>query len=530
MAEVDFYNDKVVRQFAVATVLWGVVGMLVGVIIAAQLYWPALNLDIPYLSYGRLRPLHTNAVIFAFGGCALFATSLYVVQRTCHVRLISDALAELSEALLTGESRPVQHQAGDPVLAGSVCLALALRLRVTQVGQATRLSTLLRCVEQAQAQRPRLARLADRVATRFVIVLLGAAVAVCLLWLWRAPQQAFAVTLSFLVISCPCALALAVPAALAAAHGRLSGLGVLATGADALETLARATDVVFDKTGTLTTGLLRVRPLAPPPGAVPLPAGTATAVAARLAAGSHHPVARAFHDPNLTGAASDLRESPGQGLEGTVEGRRLRLGTAGFAAGTADDGALWLGDGHQGLARFELVETLRPEAVAVAARLGEQGLRLHLYSGDATPAVQQQAHALGIDDAAGRLSPEDKLQRLRALQQQGRVVVMVGDGLNDAPVLAGADVSVAMAGAVPLAQHSADVVLVRPSLQSLPEAIDMARRTRRIIHQNLAWAVGYNLVALPLAASGGVTPWIAALAMVASSLTVTLNALRLTRP
>lgn len=440
-----------------------------------------------------------------------------------------DALAEVSEALLTGESRPVRHGAGDAVLAGSISLGQALRLRVTHVGQATRLSTLLRCVEQAQAQRPRLARLADRVAMRFVVALLAAAVAVALLWVWRAPERAFAVTLSFLVISCPCALALAVPAALAAAHGRLSRLGVLATGADALETLARATDVVFDKTGTLTTGVLRVRPLPPPPGAPPLAAATATALASRLAVGSHHPVARAFHDAALTDAATDVREAPGQGIEGSVDGRRLRLGTAGFAAAADDDGALWLGDGQHGLARFALVEALRPEAVAVAARLGEQGLRLHLYSGDATAAVQQQAHALGIEDAAGRLSPEGKWQRVRALQQQGRVVVMVGDGLNDAPVLAGADVSVAMAGAVPLAQQSADVVLVHPSLQALPSAIDSARRTRRIIHQNLAWAVGYNVVALPLAAAGVVTPWIAALAMVASSLTVTLNALRLTR-
>ena len=443
-----------------------------------------------------------------------------------------DGAAELSEALLTGESQPVLHQAGDMLHAGSLSPSQALRLRVTRLGQATRLSTLLRLVEQAQAQRPRLARLADRVASRFVISLLALAVLVWAAWMVYAPARAFAVLLSFLVISCPCALALAVPAALAAAHGQLSRWGVLATGSDALENLARATDLVFDKTGTLTTGVLTLDAVQVQANGcgTTIDRASCLAWAASLAAGSRHPVARAFAGQTSSGPVQALHETAGQGLQGQVQGRWLRLGTAPYAAARRDDGGLWLGDGTEALARFELGETLRPEAPAVMAALRQQGLQLHVYSGDAASAVQRQAELLGITDVAARQSPEDKLQRLRALQQQGRVVIMVGDGINDAPVLAGADVSVVVAGSAPLAQQVADVVLTQTSLLHVADAIRLARRTRQVMHQNLAWAVGYNLLALPLAAAGLVKPWMAALAMVVSSLTVTLNALRLTRP
>jgi Cu2+-exporting ATPase len=437
-----------------------------------------------------------------------------------------DAPAQFSEALLTGESRPVTHVPGASVYAGTICLAQPVRLAVTAVGQATRLSTLTRLVEQAQAHRPRIARVADRIASRFVLVLLIVAIVVYIGWHSHAPQRAFEVLLSLLVISCPCALSLSVPAALATAHGQLSRLGVLATRPDALETLAQATDLVFDKTGTLSTGeleLIGVTPLAA------VPAAQLLRWAAALERDSRHPIATAFAQAGTLPQVRGLRELPGEGIEGEVDGRALRLGTAAFAAGQPDDGELWLGDGRSALARFQLRERARDDAAEVAHTLRRQGLTLHLYSGDATGTVADFAARVDIADAVGRLTPEQKLARVRALQAEGRIVAMVGDGLNDAPVLAGANVSLVVASAAALAQQAGDFVLTQASLQRVPQAIALARRAQQIIRQNLGWAIAYNLVALPLAASGRVTPWIAALAMVLSSLTVTLNALRLTR-
>jgi Cu2+-exporting ATPase len=444
------------------------------------------------------------------------------------------APAAFSEALLTGESRPVLHEPGEEILAGTACADAATRIRVTRAGDATRLSELARLVEAAQAQRPRLARLADRVAARFVLGLFACALAVYLVWHVIAPARAFEVTLALLVISCPCALSLAVPAALAAVHEALLKLGALAVRPDALAPLARATDVVFDKTGTLTTGTLELLATRPT-GA--LTADEALRLAAGLARDSAHPLAGALRAAaaGLTAAvtAGTLRERAGQGLEGEIDGRGLRLGTASFAAGGDDADGLWLGDGHAALARFELREQLRPDAVASIAALRAAGFELHLYSGDGPQAVAACADALGIADRRARLLPEDKLALLRALQARGRVVAMIGDGLNDAPVLAAADASIAMAGdtasGVALAQRAADIVWTRPALGGLAALFDVARRSQRIIRGNFTWAVAYNLVALPLAAAGLVTPWIAALAMVGSSLTVTLNALRLAR-
>ena len=443
-----------------------------------------------------------------------------------------DTSAAFSEALLTGESRPVAHEAGDTVLAGTVSVDRPVRIRVTAAGSGTRLSALTRLVEQAQAHRPRLARLADRVAGGFVVGLLVAAIAVYAWWHFHAPARAFEVLLSLLVISCPCALSLSVPAALAAAHGRLSKLGVLATRPDALDTLARATDLVFDKTGTLSTG----QPGIMGTECFPTPDTTlgeteALAIAAALERGSRHPLAQCFLAFDDGRSVHAVREQAGSGVEGVVDGRALRLGRAGFAAAVdVDDGRVWLGDGERAFAAFTVRDRARDDAASTLANLREQGLALHLYSGDAEQAVADFAASLDLADAAGRLQPEAKLSRVRSLQSQGHVVAMVGDGLNDAPVLAGADVSFVVAHGAALAQQAGDFVLTQDALARIPAAVEVARRTQRIIRGNLAWALGYNLLALPLAATGHVTPWMAALAMVVSSLTVTVNALRLTRP
>lgn len=443
--------------------------------------------------------------------------------------------SRFEEALLTGEWHPVERKAGETVYAGTLCRERPARLRVTGTGSATRLSQLTRLVERAQAQRPPLALAGERIAHHFVLWLLVATALVHLGWRLYDPSRALEVTLALLVISCPCALALAVPAALTSAHGALARLGVLSLGERALERLAGVTDLVFDKTGTLGDGRPALAGLETFGG---MDADAALRIAAALERDSGHPLARAFDHVPGAARADALRAVPGAGVEGDVDGRRWRLGRAAFAAGGGaageEDGEamlgdVWLGDGARACARFRIREAERDDARAAVAQLRAQGVRVHLSSGDARAPVQAFAAALGIEDARARQSPEDKLAYARALQDQGRVVAMVGDGLNDAPVLAGADVSLAVAEGAPLAQQAADLVLTGRSLTRVPQAIAVARRTRRVVRQNLAWAAGYNLAALPLAAAGLVTPWLAALGMALSSLLVVGNALRLAR-
>jgi Cu2+-exporting ATPase len=435
--------------------------------------------------------------------------------------------ASFEESLLTGESQPVLKRSGAPVFAGTVCRETAARVRVTTTGAGTRLSQLAALVEQAQAHRPPLAQAADRLAAWFVFALLLAAVVVFAAWHAYQPSRAFEVTLALLVISCPCALSLSIPAALAAANGALARIGVLPVRADALDRLARVTDLVFDKTGTLSNGRLVLEEVTTYAGC---DRGTALGIATALERDSGHPIAAAF--PAAAGVpacAHEVVAVPGHGIEGTVDGVRWRLGQAPFASGGDDDGALWLGDGRRALARFAVGEAPRADVQATIAALAAQGIDLHLSSGDAHAAVARFAASLGLADAQARQTPEAKLARVRELQQQRRIVAMVGDGLNDAPVLAGADVSIAIGQGAALACRAADLVLASPSLMRLPAAISLARRTRQVIRQNLGWAIGYNLLALPLAAAGLVTPWLAALGMALSSLVVTLNALRLSR-
>lgn len=434
--------------------------------------------------------------------------------------------SSFEEALLTGEWSPVAREAGERVYAGTLCRERPARLRVDETGTGTRLSQLTALVEKAQAQRPALAEVGERIAHHFVAWLLVIAALVYLGWRIHDPSRALEVTLALLVISCPCALALAAPAALAATHGTLARLGVLALGEAALDRLSAVTDVVFDKTGTLSDGhpvLSEVTALGDHGRDEVL------AIAAALESDSGHPLARAFAGIAPAGVATDVRAVPGQGIEGEVDGVRWRLGRAGFAAGGEEDDAIWLGDGRQAAARFRISESARPDAAEAVALLRGMGLRVHLSSGDAEGPVRRFASELGIERAHARQSPEDKLDYARSLQAEGRVVAMVGDGLNDAPVLAGADVSLALAGGAPLAQQSADLVLTGSSLLRVPQAIATARRTRRIVRQNLAWAAGYNVIALPVAIAGLVTPWLAALGMALSSLLVVCNALRLAR-
>lgn len=449
--------------------------------------------------------------------------------------LLLDVAGEFDEALLSGESRPVLHRPGDTVLAGSLAVNAPARIRIERTGQATVLSDLVRLVEQAQAQRPRLARLADAIASRFVLGLLLAAVVVAVLWNVYQPSRALEVTLALLIISCPCALSLAIPAALAASHARLASMGVLVLGHDALDTLARADSVVLDKTGTLSTGRQRIESI---DTFADLDAAQVHAIAAALERHSSHPVASAFaNDMSPPLRAEQVSSAPGAGLEGVVGAVRYRLGRADFALGDVhgrDIDAIWLSriasdDAPLPLACFRVGDDLRACAADAVARLRDQNLDLVILSGDGPAAVNDVADRLGIQRRHARQRPQDKLDAVHTMQAGGHVVAMLGDGINDAPVLAGADVSIALGHGAPNAHRAADIVLLGDSLLRVPQTIEVARRCRRVIRQNLTWAAAYNLIALPIAALGLVTPWIAALGMAASSLIVTGNALRLAR-
>jgi Cu2+-exporting ATPase len=436
--------------------------------------------------------------------------------------LLAEA-ASFSESLLTGESRPVDKRAGDPVLAGSHAVSGSADLRVTATGTATRIAEILRLVERAQSGRPQVARIADAIASRFIVGLLVAVIAVGLWWAAVDPSRVLPIVLAVLAVTCPCALSLAVPAAQAAAHARLASLGILVVKPDVLEQLPKVDVVVLDKTGTLTTGasgLARVDVLRGSEA-------RALALAAALERESSHPIARAFDgrgDPALR--ATGVRVVPGFGIEGVVDGVACRIGRD--PDGDGEESVVVLADGQGPIARFVLEEALRPEAAATVARLA-RGRRVEILSGDSAPRVAAVAATLGIEAWSARRSPEQKLARIRALQAEGLKVAMVGDGINDAAVLGGADVAIALGGGAALAMSAADAVVLGDRLERVADLVDLSIEARRNMRQNLAWALAYNIGGLPLAAAGFVPPWAAALGMSLSSLLVTLNALRIAR-
>lgn len=458
---------------------------------------------------------------------------------------VLEGRSSVNEAMITGESLPRLRQSGDELTGGTVNVESPLVMRVDKVGADTLLSAIQRLLDRAQTEKPRLARMAERGTGHFVAaVLLLTAIVGAVWWFWIDPSRAFWVVVAMLVVTCPCALALATPVALTAATGSLTGRGVLVTRGHALETLAEATDVVFDKTGTLTEGrLARAETL------VLGDRGEAAclALAAVLEQGSEHPVARVFQRAGTpAGQLTEQRSTPGLGMEGRVDGARYRIGAADFVAALAPaqpwptqalaelahrhpTGSLVLLGGESGpLAAFVLEDRLREDAAECVAVLKARGLGVHLFSGDHPDTVRHVAAGLGIDQARGGLRPEDKLQALAELQARpGAVVAMVGDGINDAPVLSRAHVSIAMAEGTHLAQASADMILYGDRLGQLPNAHRLSRRMVQIVRQNIRWAIGYNVIALPVAASGVLTPWMAALGMSLSSLIVVVNSLRL---
>ncbi|HEX9628320.1 MAG TPA: heavy metal translocating P-type ATPase [Acidiferrobacterales bacterium] len=450
--------------------------------------------------------------------------------------------SSVNESLLTGESLPRAKAPGDALIGGSINTDNALDMTVERTGPDTVLSGILRLLERAQTEKPAITRSADRAANWLVTVVLTLTAAIGLYW-WQAGNDAWLpIVVAMLVVTCPCALSLATPTAVTAATGSLTRRGLLTTRGSALETLARATHFVFDKTGTLTHGRLTLASTSTFDGR---DAAHALDRAAALEAHSEHPIARALREAAGGAAdlhAEDLHNTPGAGLRGRIAGVWHYLGTPAFVArqagvAVADERIAALErSGHtvvllaqhgRLLAAFALADTPRDDATALVAELRALGGEVWLLTGDQEHAARQVAAACGIDRLAFGLSPEKKLERIERLQRDGAVVAMIGDGINDAAALAKAHVSIAMGDGAQLAAVSADMVLLSDRLADIGAGVRTARKTLRIIRQNIGRSVAYNLIALPAAALGFVPPWLAALGMSASSLAVVLNALRL---
>jgi len=470
--------------------------------------------------------------------------------------VLLEGRSHFDESMLTGESLPVAREPGERVTGGAINAEGRVVLRTTAVGAETTLARIVRMVENAQAKKPPIQQTVDRVAEVFVPAVLAVAALTLLGWGlfsqggWEA---AVVNAVSVLVIACPCALGLATPTALMVGTGLAAQRGILVRDAQALETMRQVRVVAFDKTGTLTVGRPRLSALVAADG---VDENALLAEAAALQAGSEHPLARAVleaaHERGLaTSAAADVQAVPGRGIEGRVDGRQLRLGstrwltelnvvpTPALSAAAAQAQAegrsvSWLVDAHTATVRglFAFGDEAKPEAAQAVTALHAQGVRCVLVSGDNRGAAMAIARQLGIDDVRAEVLPGDKAQVVAALRSglaPGEKVAMVGDGINDAPALAAADVGLAMATGTDVAMESAGLTLMRGDVRLVPEALALSRAVTHKIWQNLFWAFAYNVVGIPAAALGLLTPVIAGAAMALSSVSVVSNALLLRR-
>ncbi len=444
----------------------------------------------------------------------------------------------IDQSLVSGESVAIEKSAGERVPGGAVNVGAAVIVTAIAAANDSTLATIVRLLERAQRERPPIASAADRYASRFIAVILVLAIAVAAAWLWVDPSRAFTAVLAVLVVTCPCALSLATPVVLASASTRLARNGVLVTRADAIERLAAIDTVVLDKTGTLTQGDAAHVSVST---RADMTADRSLAVAAALERHSTHPIALALQrHGDLALLADGVVETTGRGIEGTIDGRRYRIGKLDYvselladASGVRDTrpdaAALYLGDSQRLIATFEIADRPRAGAQDTIAELQTLGLMIAVASGDHPERVRAIAESLRIERAHGLLSPDGKIELVRQYQDAGHRVLMLGDGINDGPVLAAANVSCAMGQGSSIAQCAADLVLLDDSLRGLARAIETARKAQRILRQNLTWAFAYNVAAVPAAALGFVPAWLAALGMSLSSLAVVMNASRLTR-
>jgi Cu2+-exporting ATPase len=452
--------------------------------------------------------------------------------------VIESGASGINEALITGESMPITKTSGDDVIGGSINSESPLVITITRVGADTVLAAIQRLLDKAQSEKPALAQLADRIASKFVIVILSIASLVALFWIMQGSEDWLPITVATLVVTCPCALSLATPTAITAASGQLARIGLLPTRGHALETLAHVTHFVFDKTGTLTVGNIR---LADTQALGEHSAEDYLQIAAALEAHSEHPIAKSLMHacPDNRMQAENISSTPGHGMTGIIDGDHWFLGKPDFIRQHCSDTfaiddsggqtRVVLATADQAHAVFTFEDEMREDAVTLINNLQQQGKSVVLLTGDNLSTAKHIADAAGISEVHANLKPEDKLDYIKALQNKGAIVSMTGDGVNDAPVLAGADVSIAMGSGSQLAAASADFILLANRINTIYSGYRLSVRTLAVIRQNMMWAIGYNLLAVPAAAMGYIQPWLAAIGMSASSLVVVLNALRLSK-
>lgn len=451
--------------------------------------------------------------------------------------IVIDGHSSINEAMLTGEQMPIEKSQDSPVFAGTINVDQPIKVKVTALGQDQLVAEIIRLQEVASNTKPAIALLADKLSRYFSATILTIATITYISWHYISPDDAFWVTLSVLVATCPCALALATPTAVTCATAIFTRLGIITRKAGVFEKLPLIKHVVFDKTGTLTCGTLSIshtEMLNTEQHNVS--SSQALAIVAALEAGSRHPIAAAFApfaDNAVTATA--VKHQVGFGVSGQVEGVDYRVGNAAFtgtAIGATQVQQIWLAQKTaqetQLIACFSLEDNIRVDSKQTVDILKQQHFQISIASGDSSGHVHQLARSLGISDVHSGLTPADKLALVKQFQQSHRVA-MFGDGINDAPVLAGADLSVAMGSGSAIAKNSADLILLGDHLSRFTQAVYVAKLTTQIIKQNLAWALGYNALILPLAVTGNVAPYIAAIGMSASSLIVVGNSLRLLR-
>ncbi|WP_413472040.1 heavy metal translocating P-type ATPase [Shewanella baltica] len=448
--------------------------------------------------------------------------------------VVIEGHTSINEAMLTGEQMPIEKTIASQVYAGTINVDQPIKVSVTALGQDQLVAEIIRLQELASNTKPAIALLADKLSRYFSGTILTIATITYLVWHQISPEDAFWVTLSVLVATCPCALALATPTAVTCATAIFTRLGIITRKAGVFEKLPQIKHVVFDKTGTLTCGTLSIGQTQ---CMADLTKTQALAIAAALETGSRHPIAAAFAvfaDNALV--TEEVHHEVGFGVRGRIDGTDYLIGNAVFTGASIDTRdptqKIWLArscnEQLEVLASFEIQDNIRQDSKATVEMLKQQGCRISIASGDSSGHVHQLAKELGIDDVHSGLTPADKLALVTRLQQHTRVA-MFGDGINDAPVLAGADLSVAMGSGSAIAKNSADLVLLGDHLSRFTQAVSVAKLTTQIIRQNLAWALGYNALILPLAVTGHVAPYIAAIGMSASSLIVVGNSLRLLR-
>jgi Cu+-exporting ATPase len=435
-----------------------------------------------------------------------------------------EGATEIDESMLTGESLPVAKSTGSAVYGGTVNTTGAFRFRAARVGRETALARIIEMVKRAQGSKAPVSRMADIVSGRFTIAVLAIALVTFGVWLWFGTLSAAMLNaVAVLIVACPCAMGLATPTAIMAGTGRAASQGILFKGGEALEAAARVNTVILDKTGTVTTGkpaVTAVRPLN----------GYSEAGLIRLAAAverwSEHPVARAIvaHAGGEPAASSAFRALPGHGAQAIVEGRTV-------FAGKSDTGAIAVEADGVRAGEIEVADEIRSTAAETVRQLKEMGIAVWMITGDHERTARAVARETGIDESqvlAGVL-PDRKQAEVERLRAQGRRVAMVGDGINDAPALASSDVGIAIGAGTDIAIEAGGIVLMRDDLRAVAGSLALARRTLRVIRENLFWAFGYNALAIPLAAFGILSPMIASAAMAFSSVSVVLNSLRLRR-